>query len=140
MESGAALATTVSGMSHGGAGGVVLLSRARVTATGMWTVGTAVLFGVRRTSANRQAPRGSPLTFAVKVIVRVAPGATLKLDGLTVSVIPVGVVAEAVQVTVPAAEPLTVRVHVHVSAQAGWERLARLSVVGSPPMLGSAAW
>ena len=73
------------------------------------------------------------------VSVWLAPGAIVKLEGETVSVMPLGFVTETVQRFDRAAELVTVLVHVHVASQPELAMLGSFSVVGSPPVDGSAA-
>src|SRR3990167_9356266 len=98
LTSFASVATTVSGMSHGGG----TSAPSALTATGKVAVGTPGSSGVKVTLPNCQTPGGSSVLVAVTPIVWLPPpsrpGASVKLAGLTESVKPLALV-DAVQVT-----------------------------------------
>ena len=68
-----------------------------------------------------------------------APGASVNVDGETLSPIDFGLVTETFQVADVPSELLTVRVQLQVPSQPEVAMLASFSVVGSPPAEGSAA-
>src|SRR5688572_1513671 len=100
-----------------------------------------VKLGVRTTVAKCHWFCVRPLTPAVTVSAWVPFESRVKLAGATVSVIPAGVMTEAVQVTgiETGLVLFTVRVHEQLVAQAPSPMLAMFRVLGSPPALGLAA-
>jgi hypothetical protein len=110
----------------------------RRTATGSVASGTPEVPDRSTTCPKAQEPP-SALASAVTVIVCVAPGASVKLAGVTDSASPFAPAADAVQVTALGAEPSTTRVQVQVVAQASCASVGRFNDVGSPSAAGSAA-
>ena len=107
--------------------------------TDLRTVFASSYRALSRTSPSSHCPTASFETSAVIVSFWLAPGASVKLDGDTVSVMFLGFVTEALQRVDNARELVTVLVHVQVASHPEDAMLGTFSVVGSPPVVGFAA-